>query len=336
VVSSRPSTRIGWILSGITSSLGLAIFAQAYARFDLVSPDMLPFGRASTWIAAWAFMVPLTLAAVLVLLYPTGSPATSLGRFVTRAFLILAGLDAVAFALRPGPVEGDTPPNNPLGVPGADRFLNPIISFLGTVLALLAVVAVVDLFVRFRRSRGVERQQCRWFFAAVGTFPILFLLATILEEQIIGVDGFDPTVVVFPLWGNGTAAAIAVAVTRHGLYEIDRIISRTVTYGLVTAALVGVYLGAVFVLGNLLPLQGELAVAGSTLLAAALFNPLRRRIQGVVDRRFNRSRYDAEVTMEGLSRRLASQVDLSEVARELEQVVRETMQPVHVSVWVRS
>jgi hypothetical protein len=197
------------------------------------------------------------------------------------------------------------------------------------------VMAVVDLFVRFRRARGVERQQFRWFLMAIATFPILFIAAVILEEQVLGYEGFDPVVLAFALWGNGTAAAIGLAVTRHGLYEIDRIISRTVTYGLVSAVLIGVYLATVFVLGSLPPLQGELAVAGSTLLAAALFNPLRRRIQNAVDRRFNRSRFDRERTMEAMSRRLSSEVDLGELGRDLERVAGQTMQPVTVSVWVR-
>jgi hypothetical protein len=252
-----------------------------------------------------------------------------------RVFLLFAAVDFVAFAFRPGPVEGDTPPNSPLGIRGADRFFDPIIPVLGIGLVLLALVAVVDLFVRFRRSRSVERQQFRWFLAAMGTFPILFVVANFLEAQVFGTGAIDPTVVVFPLWGNGTAAAIALAVTHHGLYEIDRIISRTVSYGLITAVLVGVYLGAVFVFGNLLPLQGELAVAGSTLLAAALFNPMRRRVQELVDQRFNRAQYDAELTIEGLSRRLASQVDLVELMRELQEVAGETMQPASVSIWLR-
>lgn len=336
LVSTRPSNRIGWILCGITFSLGLVASAGGYGRYALVTePGIYPLGRPAAWLTTWTFVVPVTLAVVLVLHYPTGSATTTLGRLLTRTFLILAAFDALAFALRPGPVEGDTPPNNPIGVPGAERFLNPIISSLGIVLALLALVAVFDLFARFRRSGGIERQQFRWFLTTVGTFPILFLIANLVEGRFFSVDGFDPTVVVFPLWGNGTAAAIAIAVTRHGLYEIDRIISRTVSYGLVTAVLVGVYLGAVVVLRNLLPLQGQAAVAASTLLVAALFSPLRGRVQNAVDRRFNRSRFDAQLTMEALTRRLSSQVDLSELGRELQQVAHQTMQPEIVSVWVR-
>jgi hypothetical protein len=336
IVSRRPGNRIGWILSGITFGLGLTLFVAAYGRYALVtSPRVLPLGAIAAWLATWTIVVVATLAVSLVIVYPTGAATTRLGRYALRAFVLLAILDVAAFAFRPGPVEGDTPPDNPFAIPGAGPVLNQAVEYLGTLLAAIAVMAVVDLFVRFRRARGVERQQFRWFLMAIATFPILFIAAVILEEQVLGYEGFDPVVLAFALWGNGTAAAIGLAVTRHGLYEIDRIISRTVTYGLVSAVLIGVYLATVFVLGSLPPLQGELAVAGSTLLAAALFNPLRRRIQNAVDRRFNRSRFDRERTMEAMSRRLSSEVDLGELGRDLERVAGQTMQPVTVSVWVR-
>jgi hypothetical protein len=126
-----------------------------------------------------------------------------------------------------------------------------------------------------------------------------------------------------------------IAVTRYRLYEIDRFISRTVSYGLVTAVLVAVYLSSVFVLETLLPLEGEWVVAGSTVLAAALFNPLWSRVQSAVDRRFNRSRFDAQVMLDALFRRLSDEVDLSQLDLELRRVAQHTMQPVTMSVWVR-
>jgi hypothetical protein len=337
VVSSRPSNRIGWILSGITFSTGLVVFAGAYGRYALVTaPGTLPLGQLAAWLTAWVVLVPVTLAIALVLLYPTGSITTPLGRLVTRAFLSLAALDVVAFALRPGPVEGDTPPNNPIGLPGADRFLDPTISFLGAALALLFVIGIFDLYVRFRRSRGIERQQFRWFFAAFGAFPIVFILANLLEELVIGANGFDPTLVIFPLWGIGTAAAIAVAITRHGLYEIERIISRTLSYTLVVAFLSLVFSGVVTVLTTVLPAESDLAVAGSTLMVAALFNPVRTRVQVWVERRFNRSRFDAQRVMDRFAGSLKDRVDSEEVVDGWISVVSETMQPASVAVWVRS
>jgi hypothetical protein len=336
VVSSRPSNRIGWILSGITFSVGVGVFAAAYGRYALVTaPGTLPLGRSAAWLTGWGVVVPVTLAVVLVLLYPTGSTTSIMGRFVTRAFLSLAALDAVAYALRPGPVEGDTPPNNPLGIPGANRFLSPMISFLGIALALLFIAGVFDLFVRFRRSRGSERQQFRWFFAAFAAFPILFVLGNLLEEGIPGWNGFDPMVVIFPLWGIGTATAIAVAITRHGLYEIDRIISRTVSYSVVVALLGAVYVVGVTLLTSLLPEQSQLVVAAITLAVAALFNPVRRRVQVGVDRRFNRSRYDTQRVMARFADSLRDQVDSEKVVQGWVGVVSDTMQPATVGVWVR-
>jgi hypothetical protein len=336
VVSSRPSNRIGWILSGITFSVGLGVFVSAYGRYALVTaPGTLPLGGPAAWVTAWGVLVPVTLVVFLVLLYPTGSITTTLGRFVAKVFLFLAALDLAAFALRPGPVEGDTPPRNPLGISGADRFLDPTIEFLGAVLALLFVVVVIDLFVRFRRSRGVERQQFRWFLTAVGVLPILFILANLLEQGITGERGFDPTAVIFPLWGIGTAAAIAVAITRHGLYEIDRIVSRTLSYTLVVGFLAMVFFGVVTALTALLPAESDLAVAGSTLAVAALFNPVRRRVQAWVDRRFNRSRFEAERVMEEFAGNLRDQVDPDEVVHGWVGVVSETMQPTTVAVWVK-
>ena len=129
--------------------------------------------------------------------------------------------------------------------------------------------------------------------------------------------------------------SFGVAILRYRLYSIDRIISRTVSYGLLTAALLSVYLGTVFILSAILPDQGDLAVAGSTLLAAALFNPVRIRVQRWVDRRFNRARFDAEVTLEALNRRLATEVDLSALSREVIAVVSQTVQPVTSAIWLR-
>ena len=337
VVSNRPSNRIGWILSGITFSMGLGLFAIDYGRYALVTaPGTLPLGDAAAWVTTWWVMVPVTLAMLLVLLYPTGSATTTLGRFLTPVFLSLAALDLVAHALRPGSVEGDTgPPYNPFGVPGTEPFLDSTVGFLGKVVALLFVVGVFDLFFRFRRSHGVERQHFRWFFSFFAAFPILFILANLLEGLIIGENGFDPMVVIYPLWGIGTAAAIAVAITRHGLYEINRIVSRTVSYTLVVVLLALLYLGTVTVLANFLPAESPVAVAGSTLAVAALFNPLRRRVQAWVDRRFNRSRYDTQKVMDDFAGSLRDRVDPDGVVDGWVGVVSETMQPSTVGVWVR-
>ena len=280
----------------------------------------------------WPFL--FAQLAALTLIFPSGHlPAgntrwarigRAVGRRVLPLFLVMT-------------VLADSPDTervaNPLG------FFPPSVwwaGLLGIVLTLLT--GAVSLVVRRRHSTGAERAQLGWVVLPLAFLGVAILTAliTVLVSELTGAP--EPGE---GIWTSVYLALLAfpvtfgVAILRYRLYEIDRFISRTVSYGLVTAVLVAVYLGSVFVLGNLLPLQGDLAVAGSTLLAAALFNPLRRRVQGAVDRSFNRSRFDAQVMLDDLSRRLSDEVDLSQLDRELRQVAQHTMQPVTVSVWVR-
>ena len=334
VVSSRPANRIGWVMCGITPAVGLSLFAGEYSRFALVTePGSWPLGEPAAWVATWGFLPVVALVTTLVVTYPSGDPSRY-GRWILRTFLFVAMVDALVFAFRPGPVQGDTPPDNPLGIPGARELLDPATEWLGTVLAVIALGAVVDLVIRFRHSSGVERLQFRWFVLAVAAFPVMFFAASLLEE-VLGAEGFDPVVVAFALWGNGTAAAIGIAITRHGLYEINRVISRTVGYALVVLLLAAVYLGAVTWLTSLLPDQSDLAVAASTLGVAAMFSPIRRLVLTSVDRRFNRSRYDAEQVMDEFSGSLRNGMDGPAVVAGWIDVVSETMHPATAGVWVR-
>jgi hypothetical protein len=336
VVSSRPGNRIGWVMCGITLAVGLSLFAGEYSRYALVTdPGSWPMGGPVAWVATWGFLPVVALVMTLVVLYPSGDPSR-FGRWVLRAFLFVTLADALVFAFRPGPVQGDTPPDNPLGIPGARDLLDPVTEWLGTVLAVIALAAVVDLVIRFRRSSGVERLQFRWFVLSVVAFPMMFFASNLVEEVVLGVESFDPVVVAFALWGNGTAAAIGIAITRHGLYEINRVISRTVGYALVVLLLAAAYLGAVTWLTSLLPDQSDLAVAISTLGVAALFNPVRRLVLTRVDRHFNRSRYDAEMVMDQFIDSLRRRVDGQDVVVGWIDVVSETMQPATAAVWVRN
>ena len=336
VVTRQPRNRIGWILCGITLQVGLSVFLPAYARYGLESTATdLPLASIAAWLGTWMFLVVTVLVVALVVLFPTGKTHTVLGRWALRAFMVLASVEAIAYALRPGPIEGDTPPNNPLGIPGTESFFDPIVEGLGTLLAFIAVLAAIDLVIRYRRSSGVERLQFRWFALAIAAFPILFLTAVVLEETLLGYEGVDPVVFVFALWGNGAAAAIGIAVTRHGLYEIDRLVSRTVSYAVVAVLLAGVFAAGIVGLQMLLPRSNDLAVAASTLVVAALFTPLRRRVQQVVDRRFNRRRYDAEHVVEGFTAKLHEVVDLETFDSDLEALVIQAMEPAVVSVWLK-
>jgi hypothetical protein len=335
VVSSRPHNRIGWIMCGITLTVGFDQFVAAYSRFVLVTePGRWPLGEQAAWLSTWTFFPVMLLVAGLVVLYPSGMPSR-FGRRILQAFLVVSAIDILVYALRPGPVRGDTPPDNPLGIPGVGHVLDPVTEWLGTILGAIALLAVVDLILRFRHSSGVERLQFRWFVLAAAAFPVMFFGGILLEEFVIGVDGFDPVVLAFAIWGNGTAAAIGIAITRHGLYEINRVISRTVGYVLVVGVLGALYFGAISFLTYVLPAESQIAVAASTLGVAALFNPVRRVLLGRVDRHFNRTRYDAERVMAGFTGSLRDEVDSDCVVTGWVSVVSETMHPASAGVWVR-
>jgi hypothetical protein len=236
---------------------------------------------------------------------------------------------AVAFSA--GPIGGEPgAPDNPVGIGPAGQVLElvgPVSFFMAPV---LAVVALVGLALRFRRAQGVERQQLKWF--AYGAFLLLVGLAALfvpLRSEAVAKAILAVGVGCF-------TAGVAVAVLRYGLYEIDVIINRTLVYGLLTAALGLGYAGVVLVGGQLAGQQrSNLVVAAATLAVAALFQPARRRIQAVVDRRFNRRKYDAARTVEAFSARLRDEVDLDALSNELLGVVDQTMQPTTASLWLR-
>ena len=322
VIFRRDGNAVGWLLL----ALGATVISTSRTEgLPELSPEFVD------WVggAGWSFV--FGLFAALTLVFPSGHlPAddnlwSRVGRFMGRWLLPLAVLVS-AFS------SGDSPQNSWNVLPAWLFYPGYF------VLVLTLIGGAISLVIRRRHSTGVERAQLGWVVLPLALLAVSILVTVIIVmvPQALGAEeqGDDAWIVVylsmitFPVF-------FAVAVLRYRLYDIDRIISRTVSYGLVTAVLVGVYLGTVFVMGALIPSQGELAVAGSTLLAAALFNPLRRRIQNLVDRKFNRSRFDAVLTMEALSRRLANEVDLAALGLELEQVAHQTMQPANVQVWVR-
>lgn len=338
IVSRRPDNRIGWVLIGITCSIAAAMLGPVYGRAAFSNPAAgLPFGPAGTWVGAWMFNVAVGSVATLLLLFPSGRLAARRQRFIAAALGVSVLCHVVFSAFRPGAVEGDTPPFNPLGIESLERQMDAAAAAVGAMLAVAFLLAVLDFVYRFWRSEGVRRQQFRWMAYAAGAFPILFLVAMTLEDNFLDPNSFDPVVGVFFLCGNGLAAAIGVAVTRHGLYEINRIVSRTVTYALLTALLAAVYMGGVTLLTAVtapVTRDSPVAVAAATLAAAAAFGPARRRIQGVMDRRFNRSRYDASVTIESYRARLRDEVDLGMLVTELTTTVAASMQPATASLWL--
>jgi hypothetical protein len=334
VVAHRPGNAIGWIFSAVGLLPITGALAAEYATYALVTrPGSLPGAILAAWYASWPWYPALALALVFApLLFPTGRllsprwrPAAWLAGAATATFTVLA-------ALQPDldPVA-DHVIANPIGVAAVE---NPEESTVGvallSLLILVAVVGFVSLVIRFRRSRGEERQQLKWFTYAGALLPL-----SVLGDFLPGLVGslvFAVPIVFLPV-------AAGIAVLRYRLYEIDRLINRTLVYGLLTALLASLYAGAVLVLGQVFGGVGgnppSWVVAGATLAVAALFQPARRRIQAVVDRRFNRRRYSAVKTIEAFTARLRDEVDLDALAAELLAVADQTMQPTRVSLWLR-
>jgi hypothetical protein len=336
IVAHRPGNLVGWIFSAIGLLAATGVLAMEYAEYALVTrPGSLPGGTLAAWFQWWWLpMLGLVLVFTL-LLFPTGRLPSARWRPV--AVLGAAGIVAVAVlsALQPTLAlqNEDLTVRNPLGVAGAP---DPEDGVLGAgLLALLVgcmLAAVVSVVLRFRRSRGVERQQLKWFTFAAALLAVGQLLTTFLLP-----DG-ELHDVLFGLTVAFVPIAAGMAILRYRLYDIDRLINRTLVYGLLSGLLGLVYTVGVFATGRLLdPAGGQsgLAVAASTLAVAALFQPARRRVQALVDRRFNRRRYDAARTVEAFSARLRDQVDLDTLSAELLAGVEQTVEPTAVSLWLR-
>jgi hypothetical protein len=341
VGSLRPENLIGWLFCAIGMFAPIVLLSSEYAAYALLAqPDSLPGGLAMVWIRAWVWVPYVGLFVLLFLVFPGGWPPTPALRWFTSLVLFVIAYGTVLAAFSPGPlwaIGGAV--DNPLGMKalrgvGTNSAVGPV----ETVLYILGIVAAASQFARMRRARGVERQQIKWFtYAAVVLVSGGVLDFTVSEAtglQWLGEIGFVLTMVGVV----GLPIAIGIAVLKYRLYNIDRIINRTLVYGALTAILLAVYFGAIVVLQRIFVfLTGEestLAVVASTLLIAALFNPLRRRIQGFIDRRFYRKKYDARKTLEAYSAKLRNDSDLDALSDDLVGVVRETMQPAHVSLWL--
>jgi MFS family permease len=334
VVAHRPRNPIGWMFSAIALLAFTGGVAGEYATYSLVTrPGSLPGAVLAAWYASWPWYPTLALALVFTpLLFPTGRllsprwrPVAWLAGVATAMFTVLAALQAEL------DLGSDQVIANPIGIAGVE---NPEQSTVGMALLdlviLSGVVAFVSLVIRFRRSQGEERQQLKWFTYSAALVP-LALLGDALPAP-LGNIVFTVPIVFLPV-------AAGIAILRYRLYDIDRLINRTLVYGSLTAILGLGYAGAVLVLGQVFGGVGgnppSWAVAGATLAVAALFRPVRRRIQMVMDRRFNRRKYDAVRTVEAFSARLRDQIDLDTLTAELLTVADQTMQPTTTSLWLR-
>jgi hypothetical protein len=316
--------------------MAVGAVTAAYGAVALASgPAGLPGRAVAAWLGGLAFTAFLTLFPFVFLLFPNGRLPSPRWRLWAWAIIVIGALMLITVAFVPGTAaEGVA---NPFGIGGwlggvLDGVVDPGIG----VLTLGIAVSGLSMLLRFRRARGVERQQLKWFaFAAALLAAFLISQTPPLGLQTFGlVDLLLETLTI-----AGVYAGIGIAVLRYRLYDIDRLANRTLVYGLLTALLAGVYTGAVLVMGQVFGGVGRdppsWAVAGATLAVAALFQPARRRIQAVVDRRFNRRKYDAAKTVEMFSVRLRDEVDLDALAAELLAVVDQTMQPTRASLWLR-
>jgi hypothetical protein len=347
IASNRPKNPIGWICLAVGIFWMLANLSSSYGMYGLrvASPGSVPFPAAIGSVGEWMWAPAVGLGICLILLFPDG-------RLPSRRWRPLAWLSGAAiflvsagFALSPGPMEGLLGIRNPFGLEEypwiADAAQGVIL-----LLFLCILASAASLVLRFLRSGGKEREQIKWLAFAASILGLVGFSSFVIPGIIVP----DATGGANRLWENlledavtlsfaGVPVAVGVAVLKYRLYDIEVVINRTLVYGTLTATLVALYFGGIVVLQRVFVfLTGQkstLAVVASTLLIAALFTPLRRRIQSFIDRRFYRSKYDARKTLEAFSAKLRDETDLDALSNDLVGVVRETMQPAHVSLWLR-
>jgi hypothetical protein len=329
----RPRHPVGWLLLGLGLSVSASGVADGYAPYGLlIRPGALPAARYVALYGPALLAISITCIGFILLLTPTGSLPSPRWRWWARVATAAPVVVLVAVTLLPQPLGPEYQSvANPLGLGSLEAVLQAATGMALGLSVLGVLVAAASLVGRFRRARGIERQQLRWvaLAAAVVSLAAALVLAAMVTE----------TPALFG-WGLGLCAAIlplavGAAVLRYRLYDLDRIISRTLAYGLLTVLLGGGYAGVILGLGQLLGQNRSLVVAGATLAVAVVFQPARRRVQAAVDRRFNRRRYDAARTIAAFSARLRQQVDLDTLTAELLGVVEQTMQPTSVSLWLR-
>ena len=333
VTTRRPDNRIGWLLWLIGVGLGLALTGQAWAHLSIAEFDGTLPGTVAAAMLGLLFGPTLVLVVLVPMLFPDGHFMSRRWAAAGVVIIVISVLVLIGTALQPGPIEGAPEVDNPLGSAALADVTRALVELgsLGFLPAL--VIGIAAAVVRFRRGSAVERKQIKWFGSVLVLALSMFLTASVLPQP-------------YAQWAWVVASlsialipiAIGVAVLRYRLYEIDRLISRTIGWALVTGLLVGAF--ALLVLGSsavLEPLTGgnTLAVAGSTLVVALLFAPLRSRVQRAVDRRFDRSRYDGERTLAAFGERLRDEVDLPTIRADVLATVETSVRPTRVGLWLR-
>jgi len=338
IASRRPENPIGWTLCAVSLVIGVGIFAEGYAAYALhASSATLPGVPYAAWLSSWTGgPAALLAAAFLFLLFPDGRLPSRRWRLVAWTAAIGSPLSALGRAFKAGPLEAHRSIDNPVGIGGALGGVLEVVSTVGTAALIVSVLASgISMLLRLRRARGVERQQLKWFVYAAALMVGGFAASVVFSSDPVNSIAWFSGILGFMF----LPAAIGIAILRYRLYDIDRIISRTLVYGSLTLLLAAAYFGGVvalqYVFRVLTGQESTLAVVASTLAIAAMFGPLRRRVQGFVDRRFYRSRYDAAKTLEAFSVRLREETRLDALSEDLVGVVTRTVQPAHASLWLR-
>lgn len=339
VAARQPRNPVGWIFMvvGLTPTAGF--FTGAYAGTSLQTPGGLPAGTFVEWVSSWAWFPGIGLLATFgFLLFPNGKLPSRRWRLLPYVAAVWIAVITASMALLPGPMEPFDPtlPSsvNPYGLESAGEVIQSVEGVAFSGFPLLALLCVASLGFRYRNASSEQRQQIKWF--AYSAF-VLFLAIAFenLVNRLVGeaiAQGLFFIGMIFPSVGAG------IGILKYRLYDIDVVINRTLVYGALTAILAGTYLGIVIVLQQLiggLTTDSDLAVAGSTLAVAALFRPLRSRVQNFIDHRFYRRKYDAAEMLRAFAGRLREQVDLDSVNAQIISVVSDTVQPAHASLWLR-
>ena len=341
IARRQPDNRIAWILLAAGAVVGLSSLAEPYVNEGVVlHPGSLPGAAAvaavnsSTWIPIFGLT-----GTFLLLLFPDGRLPSPRWRPVAWASAFTIGFFTLVFVFGQTSLEGNPNVANPLGIETLAPLLSVTLAFT-PVFPMCMLACAVSLVQRFRRSKGIERQQIKWLASGAAAVASVYLLMMLISafynfagrpspHWLDNLGNFSVlTFLLIPI-------AICIAVLRYGLYGIDRLISRTVSYAVITGTLLMVYLLLVTTVSRIAPAGSSLAVAASTLAVAALFQPLRRRVQTAVDRRFNRARYDADRTVESFTRTLRQEVDLDAVKSTLVAAVHDTLQPTDARLWLR-
>ena len=340
VASRRPENTIGWLFCIVGLLFAVDHFCAQYGIYTLLaSPGAAPAGEIVVWVTVWLWVPTLAVSVFLLLLFPDGRLPGSAWRWFAQLCVLLVLIGAFLAAFSPGPLVSITSMQlqNPFGIDSLPNRVVVVIPLQALLFALM-LVAAGSMFVRMRRARGVERQQIKWVaYAAVATAGGAILARVISRAMdLLWLEWVGSVILIVGV--IGIPISMGIAILRYRLYEIDLIINRTLVYGALTATLALFYFGSVTALQSLFSLltgQGNtLAIVVSTLAIAALFNPLRRRIQGFIDQRFYRRTYDARKILELFGSRLRDQTDLEKLCEDLGEVVDETMQPSHITLWL--